>query len=94
MPYLLIRHKVQDYAKWKPVFDEYDATRKASGYRGHQLFRNANDPNETVFIGQWDDLEQMRQFAHSEWLRQAMQRAGVADQPDIYFLEELEHVSV
>jgi hypothetical protein len=27
-------------------------------------------------------------------LRQTMQRAGVADQPDIYFLEEVEHVSV
>ncbi len=21
MPYLLIRHKVQDYGKWKPLFD-------------------------------------------------------------------------
>jgi heme-degrading monooxygenase HmoA len=93
MPYLLIRHKVEDYAKWKPVYDQHGTTRKASGSQGSQLFRNANDPNELVILFEWDDLEKARQFVQSEDLRQAMQRAGVADQPDIYFLEEVEHVS-
>jgi hypothetical protein len=36
MPYLLISHKVEDYAKWKPVFDEHGATRKASGFQAAQ----------------------------------------------------------
>ncbi len=92
MPYLLVRHKVEDYAKWKPVYDQHATTRKASGGQGAQLFRNATDPNELVILFEWDDLERARQFAQSEDLRQAMQRAGVADQPDIYFLEEVEHV--
>ena len=92
MPYLLVRHKVEDYAKWKPVYDQHGTTRKASGGQGAQLFRNATDPNELVILFEWDDLERARQFAQSEDLRQAMQRAGVADQPDIYFLEEVEHV--
>ncbi len=36
MPYVLVRHKVQDYAKWKPVFDEDEVAdgRKAMGSRG------------------------------------------------------------
>ena len=92
MPYLLVRHKVADYNTWKPVFDEHAATRKTSGSQGGRLFRNAHDPNETVILLEWDDLEKARQFAQSEDLRQTMQRAGVADQPDIYFLEEVEHV--
>jgi heme-degrading monooxygenase HmoA len=94
MPYILVRHKVADYPKWKPAFDEHSATRQANGSRGGQLFRNANDPNELVILFEWDDLERARQFAQSEDLRQAMQRAGVADQPDIYFLEAVEHVPV
>ena len=49
-------------------------------------------PNELVILFQWDDLEKAQQFAQSEDLRETMQRAGVADQPDIYFLEEVEHV--
>ncbi len=91
MPYLIIRHKVEDYAKWKPLFDEHGAARQAGGSRGGQLFRNANDPNELIIFFEWDDLEKARQFVQSEDLRQAMQRAGVVDQPDIYFLEAVEH---
>ena len=94
MPYLLVRHKVADYAKWKPFFDQHRATRQASGSQGGRLLRNANDPNELVILFEWDDLEKARQFSQSNDLREIMQRAGVVDQPDIYFLEEVEHFPV
>ncbi|MFQ5796750.1 MAG: cyclase [Candidatus Bipolaricaulia bacterium] len=94
MPYVLVRHKVEDYAKWKPVFDEHGATRKTYGSKGGYVFRNVDDPNEVVILIEGDDLEKIRQFAQSEDLRQTMQRAGVADQPDVYFLEETDRPSV
>lgn len=90
MPYVLVRHKVADYAQWKPVYDAHATSRKAGGSKGAHLFRNAENPNETIILLEWEDLEQARQFAQSADLRQAMQRAGVADQPDIYFLEEVQ----
>ncbi len=90
MPYALFRLKVEDYAKWKPVFDEMSATRKASGSKGGHLFRNADDPNELVILLEWDHLEKARQFAKSGDLLQAMQRAGVSGRPDICFLDEVE----
>ncbi len=94
MSYLLVRHKVEDYAKWKSVFDEHSTTRQASGGKGGKLFRNANDPNEMVILFEWDTLDHAHQFAQSADLRQTMQRAGVADRPDVYFLEEVEDVPV
>ena len=48
MPYALVRHKVEDYARWKPVFD--DENREANGSMGGYLFRNAGDPNELVIL--------------------------------------------
>jgi heme-degrading monooxygenase HmoA len=90
MPYILVRHKVQDYAKWKTVYDEHGATRKARGSKGARLFRNADNPDEVVVLVEWDNIEKARQFAQSDDLRQAMQRAGVADRPDVYFLEEVQ----
>ena len=87
MPYILIRHKVEDYSKWKPVFDEHGATRKASGSKGGYLLRNIDDANEVVIFIEMDDLEKARRLVQSEDLRQAMERSGVADQPDIYFLD-------
>ena len=93
MPYLLIQPTIEDYAKWKPVFDEHSATRKASGSKGGQLFRNADNPNEILILFEWDDLEKARQFTQSDDLRQAMQRSGVIGRPDLYFLDEVERLS-
>ncbi len=94
MPYVLIRHKVQDYAAWKSAFDEHGAARQAAGSKGGHLMRNADDPNELIIVLEWDDLGKARQFTASDDLRQAMERAGVADQPDIYFLEQIDQPSV
>ena len=94
MSYFLVRAKVEDYEKWKPGFDEHSATRQERGSKGGRLFRNADDPNEVTIVLAWDNLENARQFAQSEELREAMQRHGVVDQPDIYFLEEVEKVPV
>jgi heme-degrading monooxygenase HmoA len=94
MPYLIVRHKVRDYAKWKSAFDEHGATRKANGSKGGRLYRSAADPNELVVLFEWEDLDKAQQFAQSEDLRETMERAGVAGQPDLYFLEEIESFSV
>lgn len=94
MAYLLVRHKVKDYSKWKTVFDEHAATRKSSGARGGRLFRNADNPNEVVILFEWDSIEKTKKFAQSEDLKKTMQRAGVIDKPDVYFMEEVEQVSV
>ena len=90
MPYMLVRHKVADFERWKPVYNGHEATRAASGGKGAHLFRNANDPNEVVLLFEWSDLDAARRFTESEDLRDAMQRAGVTERPDIYFLEEVE----
>jgi quinol monooxygenase YgiN len=94
MPYLLVRHQVEDYARWKPLFDQHGLTRQRNGCRGGQLFRNSNNPNELLILFEWDNLERARQFAQSPDLRETMQRAGVIDQPDVYFLEKVEDVPV
>lgn len=93
MPYLLVRHKVTDYEKWKSMFDAHSVTRQANGSRGGQLFRNAADPNELVILLEWDVLERACQFTQSEELREMMQQAGVIDHPTLYFLKDGEPVS-
>jgi quinol monooxygenase YgiN len=93
MPFILVHHKVADYATWKPFFDQHAATRKASGCQGGQLFRTAHDANELVMILQWDNMEKARQFAQSSDLREVMQKAGVIGQPEVYFLETIEEVA-
>jgi heme-degrading monooxygenase HmoA len=89
MPFVFIRNKVKDYDKWKPVFDENRVFRTAGGEKGGRLFRNIDDPSETFIIFKWDTIENARKFTDSDDLKKAMQKAGVTEKPNIYFLEEV-----
>ena len=90
MTYVLVMHKVEDYDKWKSLYDENGAMRKAYGSKGASVFRQANDPNSLVIITEWENIEKGKVFAESEDLKTTMQKAGVIDQPAIYYLEEIE----
>jgi heme-degrading monooxygenase HmoA len=93
MASVVIRHKVADYATWKPLYDGGAATRRANGSNGSRLFRNATDPNEILVVFEWDDLDRARLFIQSDELREGMARAGVVGQPDVWFLEETDKSS-
>ena len=88
MPYLLVRHTVADYAKWKRAFDGHGGTRKASGSKGGQLFRSAARPKDVFILLRWTDLRRAKTFAKSADLRKAMKAAGVRGKPDVFFLQE------
>ena len=88
MAHVLVRSKVESYAKWRPVFDEHDGARRAAGAIGTpQVFRSGDDPYEVLVLIEWDELENARKFVASDDLRAAMQSAGVTDQPTVFFLQ-------
>ncbi len=88
MNYILIRHKVADFAKWKPAYDAHASARSAAGLKEERLLRSIDNPNEVVLLFSAQDLNKAKQFAASDDLRQRMQQAGVIDKPDIYFLND------
>jgi hypothetical protein len=90
MAYLIVHHKVQDYAKWKPMYDEHQPIRKANGVRCEQLLRSVDNPNDITLIFEVSDLNKAREFTRSEDLKEIMQKAGVIGMPDLSFLEEVE----
>lgn len=90
MAHLLTLFTVEDYAKWKTVFDEHAPMRKAHGSQGGRRFRNADNPSEIIVLLEWDDVEKAREFAGSEDLREAMQQAGVVGRPETRLMEEEE----
>jgi heme-degrading monooxygenase HmoA len=84
--HMLIRHKVADFAKWKPVYDAHAFAREKAGLKEIHLLRNLDDPNEVILLFSVEDIDKAKAFAASDDLRAAMQRAGVSDKPDVYFL--------
>jgi hypothetical protein len=87
MPYMLARHKVADFSKWKSVYDADLPARQKAGLKEEHLLRNTDDPNEVILLFEAADLQKAKEFAASSDLREKMQEAGVIDRPDIYFLQ-------
>ncbi len=86
--YLLVRHKVKDFAVWKPIYDADLPSRIEAGLTEKYLFRGAGDKNEVIILFEAKDLDRATTFTESADLREAMEKAGVIDKPDIYFLRE------
>jgi heme-degrading monooxygenase HmoA len=90
MATVLVRHKVNDYAKWKTVLDETKPMAKSSGVRSQRVLRNFANPNEVVVVNEFDDMNAAQKFAQSDELKKAMERAGVAEAPSVLFLNEVD----
>ena len=90
MASMFIRHRVADYARWKPVFDEHEAARREYGFTAHSLHHEADDPNVIVIAFRVRELGRAKEFATSDSLRAAMEGAGVQGPPEFWFAEDVE----
>ncbi len=88
MAYILVHHKIEDYNKWKPAFDDNAGDRAEHGSTGGKIFRNADEPNDIFVLLEISSVEEGKKFAQSDSLKEAMQKAGVISMPEVYFLEE------
>ncbi len=88
MPHILIRHKVRDFATWKPVYEDHRPAREAAGLRDLHLWQNADDPTEVVILFEAADVDRAKEFAASPDLKAKMEEAGVVGAPDIVFLAD------
>jgi len=86
--YMLVRHKVKDYSKWKPAYDADLPKRVDAGLAEKYVLQGADNPNEVVVLFEAKDLKRAKAFATSADLRQTMEKAGIADKPDIYYLHQ------
>ncbi len=82
---MFVRHTVNDYAAWRNVYDEFTPTRENMGVKGHAVYQAVDNPNGITVWHDFDSLEAAQAFRNSSELRDAMARAGVSTEPDIWF---------
>jgi len=75
------------------VFDQFREARLAGGEKSYWIFHPTDDPDNLFLIFQWDKLENAKKFMNSPKLKEAMQKAGVIESPEIRYLEEMETAS-
>ena len=84
--YMLVRHKVRDFLERKRGYAAHLPKRVEAGLTEKYLLRGSNNPNEVILLFEARDLNSAKTFAESADLRETMQKVGVMDKPDIYFL--------
>ena len=88
MTHLMVKIKVEDYEKWRPVFDENRDLRVQRGERSEEVFQAEEDPNSVTVLYEWDDPEHVREYFGSDQLKEAMKKAGVMGEPELAVLEK------
>ena len=88
MYYLLVKHKVKDFKKWKVVYDEHAAARDRVGLKERYLLRHTKSRNEVFVLFEAGDLARAKAFSRSPDLRAAMERAGVTGKPELTILAD------
>jgi len=88
-----IRHRVEDYPKWKEGFDSTAEYKRSHGWKGYRIYAIEGDNNHLLVMEEFETEDQVREFLGSNYLREAMGRAGVSDEPDILVVELLEEGS-
>lgn len=88
-PHVLIIHEVEDYPKWKAVFDEAAPLRKGAGEIEYRLLAYEAEERRLVHFSRWTSLAAARAFFESPELVEIRRVAGVRA-PDFIYLDEIE----
>ena len=82
---LFVRHPVANFTQWKQAYDAFDSERNGMGVVDHAAYQAADDPNDVTVWHDFQSLETAQSFAGSPRLKEVMEGAGVAGEPQIWF---------
>ncbi len=88
MKHLLVRHRVNDFAQWKRIYELVEQRRAAFGLVNDHIFQALNDPQEVFVMLDIEDETRARQFLEGPEIKEFMKQSGVAEEPDIFMFED------
>ncbi len=88
MPYMMGRVTVEDYAKFREVFDGREEMRKSAGALSSKVFQSVDDPNEVIIEVEFPTVDAAKAFQSSQALREAQERAGSKEPPRTLVVNE------
>jgi hypothetical protein len=87
---MAVNHNVEDYDRFKAVFDEFPPS--AGGAVFHRINRGVDDPNNITIVSGFASADTAIAFRDNPGLKEAMGRAGVVGHPRFELYEEVESV--
>jgi hypothetical protein len=85
---MLVKHKVENFKRWKTLFDDHSDSRKKAGLTDLYVLRDVNDPENVFVICEVKNLAKAQDFINSKGLQDVLKKSGVVDMPAVYFLKK------
>jgi hypothetical protein len=83
---LLCRNRVEDYPRWREVFESHATAHREAGLQLTDVWRDAEHPNDVFFLFRVSSMERARAFIQDPSAADAGAAAGVLD-GEYHFLE-------
>lgn len=83
----VVHHVVEDYDRWKPVFDAHEAVRRGHGAVEHRVYRNTAEPNRVVVHSDFPSVDAAESFGADPSLAEALANAGIVGEPGTVLVE-------
>jgi quinol monooxygenase YgiN len=87
---LVVWHKIRDFDAWKPAFDEHEPVRRRHGEIEHRVYQMVDDPNTVIVHNDFPSREAAQGLMDDPSLPEAMEKAGLAGEPWLGFVELVE----
>ncbi len=86
---LNISHAVEDYDRWKAVYDTMQPT-IVGGARVARVNRKLDDDKTVIVVAGFDTLDALNGFVADPRIDDASKRAGIVGEPRIEIYQEVE----
>ena len=86
---LLVRNRVQDFDRWRRVFDAQAEAQPSAGMRLLRMWRSADDDNDVFFLMHVEDRATVEAYMGTPESAAAGVEAGVVD-GEVWFIDEVD----
>ncbi|MET0636053.1 MAG: hypothetical protein ABWZ25_08480 [Chitinophagaceae bacterium] len=86
---MTIRHKIANYNKWLPFYEDHDSMRLAYGLHNYVIARGVDDSNLVMVALIMDDVNKAKELTATSGMKNQMKKAGVTGPTSIDYLESV-----
>ena len=93
MPWIHTHYQVQDFNKWKQLYDATAEVKRRYGWKRYRMFQVVGERTNLVVMDQFDRADQAQAFLASDVWRNTLDQMGVSGTPEVLLLDGLEEGS-
>lgn len=90
MAWIHVRQQVEDYNRWKEIYDATSELKLRYGWKRYRIFNVGGSRTDLLVMEEYATVQQAQSFVQSDDFRNIAHKAGVVGTPEVLVLGGLE----